>query len=163
MLTLRFTAAIGVGAMVSALAVAPALCAPSQPMPSTAMMIPIRALVRFVNTGISAPSGTYARGAVITDEFAPFVWTTADAGTRWSTGFAAYNASSKITKPHIVLAVPTEFNVSATRAYIVFPAAFTPLLNGKPFTETGYWTFVLVKDGAVWRVASQTWAGVTFK
>lgn len=163
MLKLRLNAAIGVCAMAFALAAAPARGMPSQPMPSTAMMTPIRALVRFVNTGIAAPSGTYARGAVITDEFAPFVWTTADAGVRWSTGFAAYNAASKITKPHIVLSLPTEFNVSPSRAYIVFPAAFTPLLNGKAYTETGYWTFVIVKDGAVWRVASQAWAGVTFK
>jgi hypothetical protein len=163
MISFRFNAAICAFVAASALAIAPALGAPSQPMPSAAMMTPIRALVRFVNTGRSAPAGTYARGAVVTDEFAPFVWTTADAGARWSAGFAAYNAASRITKPHILLNLPTEFNVSASRAYVVFPAAFTPLLNGKPFTESGYWTFVLVKDGAVWRVASQTWAGVTFK
>jgi hypothetical protein len=163
MTSFRFSAAIAAFAAASAVAVTPALCAASQPMPSTAMMTPIRALVRFVNTGASAPSGTYARGAVIADEFAPFVWTTADAGARWSAGFVSYNAASKITKPHIVLNLPTEFNVSGSRAYVVFPAAFTPLLNGKPFTETGYWTFVIVKDGAVWRVASQTWAGVSFR
>jgi hypothetical protein len=163
MSSFRFSTALAAFTTASALTSAPALCAPSQPLPSAAMMTPIRALVRFVNTGTSAPSGTYARGAVITDEFAPFVWTTTDAGNRWSTGFTAYNAASKITRPHIVLNLPTEFNVSASRAYVVFPAAFTPLLNGKPFTETGYWTFVIVKDGTVWRVASQTWAGVTFK
>jgi hypothetical protein len=163
MTSFRFNAAVGAFAAACAIVISPALGASSQPMPSAAMMTPIQALVRFVNTGTPAPAGTYARGAVISDEFAPFVWTSADAGARWSSGFASYNAASKITKPHIVLNLPTEFNVSAIRAYVVFPAVFTPLLNGKPFTETGYWTFVLVKDGALWRVASQTWAGVTFK
>jgi hypothetical protein len=163
MLSFRFNAAICAFAAAAAIANMPALGAPSQPMPSAAMMAPIRALVRFVNTGAPAALGTYARGAVITDEFAPFIWTTADAGARWSVGFTGYNAASKITKPHITLNPPTEFNVSGSRAYVVFPAAFTPLLNGKPFTETGYWTFVVVKDGTVWRVASQAWAGVTFK
>jgi hypothetical protein len=163
MTSFRFRAAIAAFATLSAVAIAPVLGATSQPVPSAAMMTPIRALVRFVNTGTSAPIGTYAIGAVITDEFAPFVWTTADAGARWSSGFTACNAASKITRPRFALSAPTEFNVSVSRAYIVFPAVFTPLLNGKPFTESGYWTFVLVKDGAVWRVASQTWAGVTFK
>jgi hypothetical protein len=88
---------------------------------------------------------------------------TGDVGLQWSEGFTAYNASVKITKPHFVLGTPTEYSSSATRAYIVLPGTFTPLMNGKPFTETGFWTFVEVRDGAVWRVASQTWAGVTFK
>jgi hypothetical protein len=133
------------------------------PAPSAAMMAPIHRIALFVNTGSAIPAGTYARGATITDEFAPFQWTTGDVGRQWSEGFTAYNASVKITKPRFVLGAPTEYVSSAARAYIVLPGTFTPLLNGKPFTETGYFTFVVVRDGAVWRVASQTWAGVTFK
>jgi len=122
------------------------------PAPTGAMMAPVRRLVAFVNTGSRIPEGTYADAG-----------TSGDVGRRWSAGFTAYNAASKITKPHIVLGAPTEYAATSTSAYIVFPATFTPLLNGKPFTETGYWTFVLAKAGAVWRVASQTWAGVTFR
>jgi hypothetical protein len=133
------------------------------PAPTAAMMAPIRRLVAFVNTGSSIPGGTYAAAATITDEFAPFHWTSGDVGQLWSAGFTAYNAGAKITKPHIVLGAPTEYAAAASNAYVVFPATFTPLLNGKPFTETGYWTFVLVKSGALWHVASQTWSGVTFR
>ncbi len=133
------------------------------PAPTAAMMAPIERLTTFVNTGSAIPVGTYARGATITDEFAPFHWTMGDVSRQWSEGFTAYNAASKITKPRFVLGAPTEFASTADRAYIVLPGRFTPLLNGKPFTETGFWTFVVVRDGAVWRVASQTWAGVTFK
>jgi hypothetical protein len=131
--------------------------------PSAGMMAPIRHIVFFVNTGATIPAGTYARGATITDEFAPFSWTSGDVGALWSRGFTTSNAAAKITKPHIVLGDSTEFNTTATRAYIVLPGTFTPLSDGKPFTELGYWTFVLVKDGATWRVASQAWAGVSFK
>ena len=133
------------------------------PTPSAAMMAPIERLATFVNTGSAIPVGTYARGATITDEFAPFRWTTGDVGRLWSEGFIAYNASVKITKPRFVLGAPTEYQNSPNRAYIVLPGAFTPLLNGKPFNETGFWTFVVIRDGGAWRVASQTWAGVTFK
>jgi hypothetical protein len=133
------------------------------PAPTAAMMAPIKGIATFVNTGSTIPAGTYARGATITDEFAPFHWTTGDVGRQWSERFTAYNASVKITKPHFVLGAPTEFATSAAYAYMVLPGTFTPLLNGKPFTETGFMTFVVVRDGAVWRVASQAWAGVTFK
>ena len=133
------------------------------PAPTRAMMAPIERLATFVNTGSAIPAGTYARGATITDEFAPFHWTTGDVGRHWSEGFTAYNASVKITKPHFVLGAPTEYQTSPNSAYFVLPGTFTPLLNGTPFTETGFWTFVVVRDGAVWRVASQAWAGVSFK
>jgi hypothetical protein len=143
--------------------VAPAAFGATPPVPTTAMMAPIERLAMFVNTGSAIPAGTYAHGATITDEFAPFHWTTGDVGRQWSEGFTAYNASVKITKPHFVLGAPTEYVTSPTRAYFVLPGTFTPLLNGKPFTETGYWTFVVVRDGAVWRVEAQAWAGVSFK
>jgi hypothetical protein len=133
------------------------------PAPTAAMMTPILRIAKFVNTGSAIPTGTYAHGATITDEFAPFHWTTGDVGRQWSEGFTAYNASVKITKPRFVLGEPTEYVSSATRAYFVLPGKFTPLLNGKPFIETGYWAFVVIRDGTVWRVASQAWAGVTFK
>ena len=133
------------------------------PTPTAAMMAPIERITIFVNTGSAIPVGTFGRGATITDEFAPFHWTTGDVGRQWSEGFTASNASVKITKPHFVLGAPTEYASSASRAYIVLPGTFTPLLNGKPYTETGYWTFVEIREGAAWRVASQTWAGVTFK
>jgi hypothetical protein len=159
-----------VAAFASALIVtiAPAVCAQAALTPEdvvpTPLMAPIKAIVRFVNTGAKIPQGTYSNHAVVADEFAPFLWTSGDVGVRWSAGFTAFNAASGITKPHIVLSVPSEFKVViASRAYVVFPGSFTPLLDGKPFTETGFWTFVLVRDGEVWRVASQTWAGVTFK
>jgi hypothetical protein len=132
-------------------------------VPTAAMMAPIERIATFINTGSAIPAGTYARAATITDEFAPFHWTTGDVGRQWSEGFTAYNAAVKITKPHFVLGSPTEYVTSAARAYMVLPGTFTPLLNGKPFTETGFMTFVVIRDGAVWRVASQAWAGVTFK
>jgi len=140
----------------------PSIAAPA-PTPTAAMMAPVRRIVAFVNTEAVIPAGTYAAGATITDEFAPFHWTSGDVGTQWSTRFTSSNDAAGITKPYIVLGAPTEYVTSATRAYVVFPGKFTPLVHGKPFVETGYWTFVLVKASAGWRVASQAWAGVTFK
>lgn len=146
----------------SGLVPATALATPA-PAPTAAMMAPVRRIVTFVNTGAGIPAGTYAAGATITDEFAPFHWTTGDVGAQWSTRFTASNNAAGITKPYIVLGSPTEYVDSATRAYIVFPGRFTPLVHGKPFVETGYWTFVVVKAGTGWQVASQAWAGVSFK
>jgi len=127
------------------------------------MMAPVRRIVTFVNTGAAIPAGTYAAGATITDEFAPFHWTSGDAGAQWSARFTISNNAAGISKPYIVLGSPTEYVASATRAYIVFPGKFTPLVHGKPFVETGYWTFVVMKAGTGWQVVSQAWAGVSFK
>lgn len=146
----------------SCLLPAASIAAPA-PIPTAAMMSPVRRIVTFVNTAAEIPAGTYAAGATITDEFAPFHWTSGDVGTQWSTRFTTSNDAAGITKPFIVLGAPTEYVVSTTRAYVVFPGRFTPLVHGKPFVETGYWTFVLVKASAGWKVASQAWAGVTFK
>jgi hypothetical protein len=145
----------------SCLNVAAAVAA-TQPKPTQAMMAPIERIVTFVNTGTKIPTGTYAGASTITDEFAPFHWTAGNIGLQWSERFTVSNSAAKITDPHIVLGAPTEFVRTSDRAYIVFPGRFTPLLDGKPFTETGYWTFVVVRDGAVWCVASQAWAGVSF-
>src|SRR4029077_6527041 len=46
--------------------------AATPPKPTSAMMAPIRRIAYFVNTGAAIPAGTYAPGATITDEFAPF-------------------------------------------------------------------------------------------
>jgi hypothetical protein len=158
----RSARALAAAALLACCFAATALGA-TQPAPTAAMMAPILRIEAFVNAGSTIAAGTYARGATITDEFAPFHWTTGDVGSQWSARFTASNAASKTTNPHIVLGAPTEYVTSPTRAYIVLPGTFTPLLNGKPFTETGFWTFVVVRDGGVWRVASQAWAGVTFK
>jgi UDP-N-acetylmuramyl tripeptide synthase len=141
---------------------APAFAAQAQ-APTAAMMAPVRRIVAFVNNETAIPAGTYAAGATITDEFAPFHWTTGDVGTQWSARFTMYNNSAGITKPYIVLGAPTEYVASAISAYVVFPGRFTPLVHGKPSVESGFWTFVVVKTDDGWRVVSQTWAGVTFK
>jgi hypothetical protein len=153
--------AIVAALLISCVLPAASFAAPAQ-APTAAMMAPVRRIVTFVNTGAVIPADTYAAGATITDEFAPFHWTSGDVGTLWSTGFTTSNNAAGITKPHIVLGAPTEYVASATRAYIVIPGRFTPLFHGKPYVETGYWTFVVVKAGVGWRVASQAWAGVTF-
>ncbi len=160
-LVVRSSRALIISLVFSLLLPAASLAAPAQ-APTAAMMVPVRRIVTFVNTGAAIPTGTYANGATITDEFAPFHWTSGDVGSQWSTRFTTSNNVAGITKPYIVLGAPTEYVTSATRAYVVFPGRFTPLVHGKPSVETGYWTFVVVRDGAVWRVASQSWAGVTF-
>src|SRR5450631_3928405 len=85
----------------------------AEPAPTAAMMAPVRRIVAFVNSGAEISKGTYAVAATITDEFAPFHWTSGDVGRLWSTGFTTSNAASKITKPHIVLSAPTEYVASA--------------------------------------------------
>ena len=132
--------------------------------PAGAAAAPVMAIERFVNTRAAIPAGTYAPGAVISDEFAPFHWATGDVGGQWSAGFIAYNASIKLTAWRIVLAMPSEYATARGRYYVVYPARFTGRLNGKPYVETGYWTFVVIQQrSGTWAVQSQTWAGVTFK
>ncbi len=107
---------------------------------------------------LNSPSGTS-----IIDEFAPYTWTGAKAFSDWAADFGADAKARGITDPTVVLAAPIVQNLTATQAYLIFPAVYTYKQKGVAMRETARHAIVLRKEGSDWKVAAWTWTGTVPK
>lgn len=147
--------------LVTLLAVCAFMVAAAPRSPSAAMMRPINAALAAVNTAnAQGLSGTYTSNATIVDEFPPFVWGGANAGSRWISDFNTSNASAHLTSAHGMLQRYTSFQTTRDHAYLALPVRFTGKINGKPFVEQGIWSFALTRSGGSWLITSQSWGTV---
>ncbi len=139
---------------------APASSPAAAKSPDASMMAPINAVANALNTGngFGTTSGPFSDGAVVVDEFAPYMWKGAGAGVAWLNSFSAFAKQAKITEAHATLQQVKYFDLASNAAYIVVPAVFSGKLNGKPFRENGLWTFALTKRGSKWLIAAETWS-----
>jgi hypothetical protein len=130
--------------------------------PSAAMMQPIRSAIASLNNGSAKPlAGIYAANATIVDEFAPYSWSGANAGTMWYNDFTRFAKSVGLTNAKGVLLNPTAFDRSGNRAYLVVPVNFGGTMKGKTIKEHGTWTFTLQRSGSRWQIVTQSWGTVT--
>jgi len=127
--------------------------------PDAAMMKPVNAIITALNTGNAGSlQNLYTPGATVVDEFSPYSWNGAAAGSNWFSGYLAFAKQIKLTNPHAVALPIKNYNRTGDRAYIVVPMNFTVLLNGKHAVETGTMTVTLQRGGKDWRVVTQSWA-----
>jgi hypothetical protein len=139
-------------------------CAPAASATATGPTAPIESLFSAFNSG----SGTelyaaYAPDAQIVDEFAPFHWTPPSAAKAFWAAFTAADKSERLTAIHLTHA-PFQYltyDDAKTTAYVVTTATFAFKLDGKPYTETGQWTFVVAKTSAGWLIERSTWSRLT--
>ncbi|HEY0105657.1 MAG TPA: nuclear transport factor 2 family protein [Rhizomicrobium sp.] len=100
----------------------------------------------------------YAPAPSIIDEFAPHLWSGAQAFSQWGADYGVYAAANKMTDPFMVIAKPAHVVVSGDRGYAVFPANFKFKRAGKPAHELGILTFAMVKFGGAWKIAGWAWS-----
>lgn len=98
-----------------------------------------------------------AASAYVIDEFAPYVWSGADACARWAAAFKAFAAKMKMGGFKATVSPNPITDVSGSRAYVVAKVKFDGTMAGKPISENGSWTFVAVKSGAGWKITSLAW------
>jgi len=101
---------------------------------------------------------SYALSATIIDEFAPHVWTGANAFQQWGADYGTFAKAQKMSDPWVTLAKPRHVNVEGDRAYVVFPATFKFKKAGKPVAEPALMTVALVKLDGQWKIAAWSWA-----
>ena len=90
-------------------------------------------------------------GAIITDEFEPYIWSGTGSVKTWrgiSGGRVDYGA-------------PLQASSDGSSAYIVLPTTYSFTQNGKKMAGKGSMTFVMAKTGADWKIASWTYSGAT--
>lgn len=127
--------------------------------PNAELMAPVNAVIAALNTGDgSGLRDLYTPDSTVVDEFSPYSWNGATAGSNWFSGFTAYAKQLKLTHPHATAQSVTNYNVTGTRAYIVVPIRFGALIAGKRALEIGTMTVTLQRGSSGWRIVTQSWA-----
>ncbi len=124
-----------------------------------AVEAPIRQFTAAINMGdVKAALATHIAAPAITDEVAPYLWSGPKALDKWFSDLGASEAAEGIAGDLVSLGTPSREEVSGSHAYVVWPATFTYNRKSVPMRETAQWTFTLVKQGAVWKIASWAWS-----
>ncbi len=147
-----FLAAAGLAAVAAAGSPRPAGAAD----PGLAALAPKMAAA-LIADDVATLRAACAPNATVTDEFAPYSWSGSDACVRWAAGFAAFSKKLGLTGFRPTVAPKPFTDVTGKRAYVTARVSFDAMLKGKPISEAGTWTFVVVKDGAGWKITSMAW------
>jgi len=106
-----------------------------------------------------AAVATCADQAVVIDEFAPYLWSGADACGRWAADFDADAKKRGVEPLKVTLGKARHVDVVGDRAYVVAPASYSYKLKGKPRTERGAtMTLALQKSGSDWKIVAWSWS-----
>ncbi|MDE1916296.1 MAG: nuclear transport factor 2 family protein [Sphingomonadales bacterium] len=134
----------------------PAPAAPALATPE--VLHPIRQFLDGINMNrTDVAFAAFAPGDVtIVDEFAPHLWTGPDAPKAWLAAYAATGQSDG----HIQYGRPARAEIEADAAYVIIPTRYTYKDHGAMMMEEGQMTYVLVHEGAAWKIRSWTWSGV---
>jgi hypothetical protein len=126
--------------------------------PDRSMMAAVERLIRFMVSRDEADlAGVFANtGVVIIENFSPFVFQGSSAVENWARGFRAHAAN--LTELKVSFAEAHDFSVDRDHVYFALPTTWTGTSHGRKFSEDGGWAFVLVRDGAEWRVQNYGWA-----
>ncbi|NIJ07660.1 hypothetical protein FHS31_001256 [Sphingomonas vulcanisoli] len=94
----------------------------------------------------------------IVDNAAPFRWSGPDAFDQWLHDLGESEAKVGRIGGSVFFGAPVDEVVAGDHAYVVTPSRYTFKQKGRMLRETGYTAFTLVKQGAVWKVESWSWA-----
>ena len=124
------------------------------------MLTPVRALVRFMESGDRTHlRGAFStRGVTIVENFAPFIFSGDGVVARWSAGFLEH--AREMSGLRATFGEAKDFGVRGARAYFALPTTWRGRDAGHAFIERGAWVFVLQRTGPAWRIAAYAW-GVT--
>jgi ketosteroid isomerase-like protein len=128
----------------------------ASPPPDPAIAaLPAKMAAALIANDSAALRANCAASATVVDEFAPYAWNGPDACVKWAAAFKAFAAQMKLTNPKATIKPKPFVDTSATAAYMTAQMRFAGTLAGKPFSEEGTWTFVLVKSGTGWKITHQ--------
>src|SRR4051812_16730872 len=112
--------------LASCLLAAPALAGPAED--ATAAVTSV--LDRFNAGDTEAFFRAHADGAIIVDEFAPYLWTGSTAAQRWGADYGTDAKTRGISGGRVDYGAPIQANSDGTSAYIVLPSVYRFVQRG---------------------------------
>ena len=152
------SALLGTALSLSALA----LAAPANAGPAEDAATAVTTVLDKFNAGdFAAFAAAHRDGALIIDEFPPFVWGGSGSIQRWGADYAKDAAARGIAAGRVDYGRPIQSTSDGTSAYIVLPTVYRFTQNGAKMGGAGNMTFVMTRVGTDWKIASWTYAGAT--
>jgi len=107
---------------------------------------------------IVAVKAVHVTDPTIVDNVAPFAWSGTGSFDKWLGDLAKAEAAAGKSDGNVWFGDAVDEQISGERAYVVSPSRYTYKQGGRTMRESGFIAFVLVKQGATWKVASWSWA-----
>ena len=141
----------------SMMAASPAVAGPAED--ATAVVTSV--LDRFNAGDIDAFFKAHQPGALIVDEFTPYVWGGPNSAQRWASDYSKDSEAKGISGGRVDYARPIQASTNGTSAYIVLPTTYRFTQRAKKMAAKGSMTFVMTRVSAEWKIMSWTYAGAT--
>lgn len=135
----------------------PALATPAED--ATAAVTSV--LDKFAAGDINAFFAAHRDGALIVDEFAPYVWGGPQSVQRWAGGYDADAKRRGISGGRVDYGKPIQASSDGTSAYIVLPTTYRFVQNGTKMAGVGSMTFAMAHEASGWKITSWTYSGAT--
>ena len=101
-------------------------------------------------------------GAVIVDEFAPYVWGGPQSAQHWLADYMKDAEAKGISGGRVDYEkTPLQASSDGNTAYVVLPTTYRFTEKGAKKAGKGSMTFVMTRSGKNWKIASWTYSGVT--
>jgi hypothetical protein len=126
------------------------------------MMAAPKALALFLETADAAVlQGVFSSGEVtILENFAPHVFTGQGGLAHWRELMARHVGA--IGALRHAFGPPQDFGWTGDLVYFSLPTRWTGVRDGKPFDESGGWSFTLVWEALGWRVRAYGWSVTSY-
>ncbi|MBC5811706.1 MAG: hypothetical protein GIW95_12755 [Candidatus Eremiobacteraeota bacterium] len=129
-----------------------------------AMLAPIDSLVAALNAVDAAAVGAlYTADGSLLDEFPPFQWHAPRGAVSFMKDFGAFTKAEGASDFVVKRSAPKTVHPTKDGAmgYLVVPMTITYKLKGKPQTEMGLWTFIVVKAAGSYKIKASAWATIS--
>ena len=103
----------------------------------------------------------HREGALIIDEFAPFMWGGGGSAQRWLGDYGRDAERRGISGGRIDFGKPLQANSDGKTAYVVLPTTYRFKQKDQKMAGSGSMTFIMEHDTDGWRISSWTYAGAT--
>lgn len=100
-------------------------------------------------------------GAIIVDEFAPYLWGGPGSAQRWIADYMTHSQALGDSGGRIDHGKPIQAASDGNSAYVVVPTTYRFTRKGTRMAGPGSMTFVMRRSGSVWKIGSWTYSGAT--
>ena len=139
------------------LAAGPATAGPAEDATATVTTV----LDKFNGGDFDAFVAAHRDGALIIDEFAPYVWGGSGSAQQWGADYGKDAAARGISGGRIDYGKPLQAVSDGANAYIVLPTTYRFTQKGAKMAGAGSMTFVMSRTAGSWKISSWTYSGAT--